>query len=119
MSRGRTGTAFVQVTSVEDGATHLVAFRLYEAGLMAGRGRYAAVCGRSVPAAAMVVAPARRCPPRRGPRSARRGREARGGAATQAATAGWQVGHQNRLRARCAVCAIGVPQIRHGCPVRR
>jgi hypothetical protein len=62
VSRGPAGTAFVQVTSAEDGATHLVAFRLHEAGLMPGEGRYSAVCGRSVPAAAMVVAPARRCP---------------------------------------------------------
>lgn len=33
--------------------------------------------------------------------------------------AGWQVGHQNRLRARCVSCAIGVPHTRQGRPVRR
>ncbi|MCO1659438.1 hypothetical protein [Pseudonocardia humida] len=56
------GAAFVQVTGAEDGAAHLVAFRLYEAGLMSGAGRYAAMCGKAVLAASMATAPVRRCP---------------------------------------------------------
>jgi hypothetical protein len=56
------GEAFVQVTSAGDDMAHLVAFRLYEEGLMSGEGRYAAVCGRTVLAASMATAPGRRCP---------------------------------------------------------
>lgn len=54
--------AFVQVMGAEDDTAHLVAFRLYEEGLMSGEGRYAAVCGRTVLAASMAAAPGRRCP---------------------------------------------------------
>jgi hypothetical protein len=56
------GKAFVQVTSAGDDMAHLVAFRLYEEGLMSGEGRFAAMCGRTVLAASMATAPARRCP---------------------------------------------------------
>jgi hypothetical protein len=56
------GAAFVQVTSAGDDTAHLVAFRLYEEGLMSGEGRYVAMCGRSVLAASMATAPGRRCP---------------------------------------------------------
>jgi hypothetical protein len=56
------GAAFVQVMSAEDDTTHLVAYRLYEAGLTSGTGRYAAMCGKSVLAASMATAPGRGCP---------------------------------------------------------
>ena len=56
------GAAFVQVMCAEDDRAHLVAFRLYEEGVLSGRGRYAAICGRTVLAAAMATAPGRRCP---------------------------------------------------------
>jgi hypothetical protein len=58
----RLGAAFIQVMSAEDGMAHLVAFRLYEAGLMSGEGRFGAVCGKTVLAASMAAAPGRRCP---------------------------------------------------------
>ncbi|WP_214403758.1 hypothetical protein [Pseudonocardia lacus] len=61
MARVRSGASFVRVTS-PDGTSHLVAFRLYEAGLMSGDGRYAAACGRTVLAASMAAAPGRPCP---------------------------------------------------------
>jgi hypothetical protein len=77
--RVRTGAAFVHVISAEDGAAHLVAFRLFEEGLMSGDGRFAATCGKTVLAASMTTArtrpcllchaspdgPGRRIPPRR------------------------------------------------------
>jgi hypothetical protein len=56
------GAGFVHVTSAEDGTAHVVAFRLYEEGLMSGVGRYAALCGKTVLTASMTTAPARRCP---------------------------------------------------------
>ena len=55
------GATFVHVMGAEDGATHLVPFPLYEEGLMAGRGRYAALCGKAVLAASMTAAPDRPC----------------------------------------------------------
>jgi len=58
----RLGAAFVQVVSAADDTAHLVAYRRYEAGLVSGAGRYPAMCGRTVLAASMVVAPGRRCP---------------------------------------------------------
>ena len=62
MRRVRSAAAFVRVMSAEDGAAHLVAFRLFEEALMVGEGRYAARCGRTVLAAAMATAPGRPCP---------------------------------------------------------
>jgi hypothetical protein len=62
VNRARPGAAFVQVTSAEDDLSHLVAFRLYEHGLTSGDGRYPAVCGKNVLAAAMSTAPGHRCP---------------------------------------------------------
>jgi hypothetical protein len=62
VERAVLGTAFVQVTSAQDNTAHLVAFRLYEAGLMTGEGRFAAVCGKAVLAASMATASGRRCP---------------------------------------------------------
>jgi hypothetical protein len=56
------GAAFVEVMDADDGRAHLVAFRLYEAGLVSGEGRYAAMCGRAVLAASMATAPGRQCP---------------------------------------------------------
>jgi hypothetical protein len=61
VTRPRAATAFVQVTS-PDGTAHLVAYRLYESGLVGGEGRYAAVCGRTVLAASLACAPGRSCP---------------------------------------------------------
>jgi hypothetical protein len=58
----RFGACVVQVVSAEDDTAHLVAFRLYEEGLLSGGGRFAAVCGTSVLAASMATAPGRRCP---------------------------------------------------------
>ncbi|WP_214405560.1 hypothetical protein [Pseudonocardia lacus] len=62
MDRVLLAAAFVQVTSAGDDMAHLVAFRLYEEGLMSGEGRYTAMCGKAVLAAAMATAPGRRCP---------------------------------------------------------
>ncbi|MBA3575575.1 MAG: hypothetical protein H0W37_11585 [Pseudonocardiales bacterium] len=45
------------VTSATDGRTHRIADDAYLAGLVAGSGRYTALCGRRVVAAALV------CPP--------------------------------------------------------
>jgi hypothetical protein len=56
------GSAFVQLVSAEDAAVHLVAFRLYEQGLVSGAGRFTATCGKAVLAASMATAPGRRCP---------------------------------------------------------
>jgi hypothetical protein len=53
---------FVEVTDAVDGLSHRVPERLYEEGLTAGRGRYAAACGRVVLAAAMASVPGRACP---------------------------------------------------------
>lgn len=62
MNRVWVGATFVQVMSAEDGVSHLIAFRLYEEGLMQGEGRYVASCGKAVLAASMVTAPGRQCP---------------------------------------------------------
>ena len=62
MSRVWLGLSFIQVTSAGDDLSHLVAFRLYEEGLMAGEGRYAALCGRTILAASMSTTPGRDCP---------------------------------------------------------
>jgi uncharacterized sodium:solute symporter family permease YidK len=62
VSRVWSSATFVQVMSAEDGLSHLIAFRLYEDGLTSGDGRYPAVCGKNVLAAAMSTAPGHRCP---------------------------------------------------------
>jgi len=62
MGRTVLAAAFVQVTSAQDGSAHLVALRLYEEGVLSGEGRYTALCGGAVLAAAMATAPGRRCP---------------------------------------------------------
>jgi hypothetical protein len=62
VSRLWLGVVLVPVISAEDDATHLVRFRLYEEGLTSGEGRYAALCGKNVLAAAMSDEPTRECP---------------------------------------------------------
>jgi hypothetical protein len=82
----------IPVTSATDSRTHRIADAAYTAGLIAGRGQYAALCGHRVTAAALVCPPGPDCQgcaaaggavPRGGPgrhrRAPRRGRH-RGGA---------------------------------------
>ena len=54
------GAACVHLTSAE-GATHLIALRLYEESLVSGGGRYAAICGRTILAASMTAEPGDVC----------------------------------------------------------
>jgi hypothetical protein len=54
------GTTFVHLIGA-DGVTHLVALRLYEESLVSGGGRYAAICGRTILAAAMTAGPGDEC----------------------------------------------------------
>ncbi|MCO1659116.1 hypothetical protein [Pseudonocardia humida] len=61
MSRLGPGRSFVLVRGADDGMAHLVGYRLYESGLIGGEGRYLAVCGRTVLAAAMAAEPGRVC----------------------------------------------------------
>ncbi|MGH4021509.1 MAG: hypothetical protein ACRDT0_20210 [Pseudonocardiaceae bacterium] len=49
------------VTSVTDGRRHRVAEDAYTAGLVAGSGRYTALCGRRVASAALVCPPGPDC----------------------------------------------------------
>jgi hypothetical protein len=52
----------LDMTSVIDGRTHSVAPDSFDAGIRAGRGRYRAVCGTVVVAAALTGAPGPSCP---------------------------------------------------------
>lgn len=52
---------FVEVTGADDGLSHRVAQQVYDECLAAGAGKYFAVCGRLVPAAAMNAQPGKSC----------------------------------------------------------
>jgi hypothetical protein len=49
------------VTSTVDGRDHLISQQLTAAGLVTGHGEYAAICGRLVVAAPLVVGPGPTC----------------------------------------------------------
>ena len=58
---GPTAPRTTSVTSATDGRTHRIAEDAYTAGLVAGSGRYTALCGRLVMAAALVCPPGPDC----------------------------------------------------------
>lgn len=55
------GASYVEVTAADDGLSHRVTQAVYESCLSAKDGRYLAVCGRVVPAAAMITQPGPIC----------------------------------------------------------
>jgi hypothetical protein len=52
---------FIEVTSATDGLSHRVSQQMYDACLAEGSGRYLALCGRTVPAAALITQPGPVC----------------------------------------------------------
>jgi hypothetical protein len=63
-ARGRlvARSELIDLTSVTDGRTHLVALADFERGVTVARGRYLALCGAELIAAPMVTRPGPRCP---------------------------------------------------------
>lgn len=52
---------YFELTAADDGLNHRVTQRAYTAGLRSGEGRYKTLCGRMVPATAMITEPGPVC----------------------------------------------------------
>jgi hypothetical protein len=56
------GSTDMEMTSVNDGHTHVISAPDFDAGIWSGRGRYRARCGTEVVAASLATGPGPRCP---------------------------------------------------------
>jgi hypothetical protein len=52
---------YIEVTGADDGLSHRVPQQVYDQCLASGEGRYLALCGRLVPAAALIIQPGPVC----------------------------------------------------------